>query len=136
MSYDNPNRQEYVAHAQDIGAGAKTFTFYGPKGKDGWVYDYGVVNVTEAFTADTLPCYVSVGLSGNVDAYGEELSMATTAIGGGKTLRSTYSTPGDLDDYIVAKIPADTAVLVTATAPTGGTPAGIGDIRVVIDWAD
>jgi len=137
MAYDHGVYDEkYVLPASDVGAGAKSMTFYGPKGKKGRVLDMGVQAVTEAFTATTLPAYISVGLTGNVDAYAEEFSMATTAIGPGISLRQTY----DKDNlniggsYIVAEIPADTAVLLTATAPTGGTPAGIGDVFCIIRW--
>lgn len=136
MSYDNPNRIAYLWATQDAGAGAVTKNIVGPKGKTGRVWDYGFLNVTEAFTADTLPSYVSVGLSGNADAYGEELSMATTAAGGGLTVRSSMESGAARDAMFPATIPAGTTVLITATAPTGGTPAGIGDLYVVIDWAD
>ena len=133
--YDHGDRVTYLFPAQDIGAATVTLKVNGPKGKTGVLRDYGIVNVTEAFTADTTAATIAVGKTGNTDAYGEELSMGTTAAGGGKTVRSTYNKATDLDDYIVATIPADTEVFVTCTAPTGGVPAGIGAVLVVVDWA-
>lgn len=127
------NRMHYQSEALDIGAGAKTLKIKGPKGAAGRIYDYGITNVTEAFTADTLPSYVSVGDGSDADAYGEEVSLATTAIGSLASLRTTYRTD-QMDTYLVGDIPADQEVTVTATAPTGGTPAGIGSLFLVVDW--
>lgn len=133
MSYHRTKQVTYALPAADAGAGAKTLKFQGPKGKKGRVIDYGFYNVTEAFTATTLPSYVSVGDGSDVDAYGDEISMGTTAIGGGSSLLTQYRND-QLDDYVLGDIPADQEVTVTATAPTGGTPAGIGTLFCVVDW--
>lgn len=135
MSYENPNRISYLWPSQDAGAGTVTKTIIGPNGKRGRVWDYGVLNVTEAFTADTLPSSITVGKSGDLDAYGTALSMGTLATGGGKTLRSTFDAVA-AEPYTTASIDADTPLVLTMSAPTGGTPAGIGDLFLVIDWDD
>lgn len=129
---------EYLFPVSDIGAGAKTHTIVGPKDKEGRLVDYGIQNVTEAFTDDTLPCYVSVGTAADPDAFGDEFSMVEEAIGAGKTLLSTYDRTHAA--YVAAMvdktIPANTEVLLTCTAPTGGTPAGIGQPYMAIIWDD
>lgn len=139
MGYSNPNRQTYTFGTHDCGAGGEVFTFLGPKGKAGRVHDYGIMHPTEAFTADTLPCNVSVGTVADPDAYAEEISMGTAAIdSGGVSLRNSRT----LDQIIAAEaalspeVPADGIVALHVTAPTGGTPAGIGIPFVVMDWDD
>lgn len=139
MGYSNPNRQTYTFGAHDAGAGGEVFAILGPKGKAGRVHDYGIMHVTEAFTADTLPCNVSVGTVADADAYAEEVSMGTAAIdSGGVSLRNSLT----LDQIITREaalspeVPADTPVALHVTAPTGGTPAGIGIPFLVIDWDD
>lgn len=136
MSYENPDRRTYMWPGQDAGAGAISKTIVGPKGKAGRVHDYGFLNVTTAFTADTTPCEVAVGDGSDADAYGEQFSMATQAIGGGKTVRSAMESSKARDAMFPKQIPADTEVVLSASAPTGGVPAGVGDLYLVIDWAD
>lgn len=133
--YTGPRRR-YVTPVHDAGAGAGNYYYKGPKGKKGMIVDYGVENVSEAFTTDTLPCYVSIGSAGDIDAYGEELGMGTTAIGDSKSVRSTFTKPADVNAYILksTKLPADTAFRIGITAPTGGTPAGIGQFWVEVVW--
>lgn len=133
--YTGP-RRKYTTPVHDAGAGAGNYYYMGPKGKKGMIVDYGVENVSEAFTADTLPSYVSIGTSGDIDAYGEEFSMATTAINACRSVRSVFSKPADVNLYILksTKIAADTAFRIAITAPTGGTPAGIGQFWCEVVW--
>lgn len=139
MSYSNPNRQTYSFGTRDTDAGDEVFAVLGPKGKAGRVYDYGIMHVTEAFTATTLPCYVSVGTVADADAYAEEIGMGTAAIdSGGVSMRNSLT-----QDQITAReaalspnIPADTIFALHVTEATGGTPAGIGIPFMVIDWDD
>lgn len=137
--YTNPNRHVYLFPVHDFGAGAGTAVIKGPKGKRGTLIDYGVQNVSETFNAVTTPATVAVGTAANPDAFGEEFSLATVAAGDARTVRTVYD--DDVAIYVDAVIvdrfiPADTKVLLTLVAPTGGTPAGIGQPFAVIDWAD
>lgn len=132
--YDNPNRQTYTFPVADAGAGTVTMKITGPKGKSGKVQDYGLHSITEAFTATTTGSVMSVGKSGTLAAYGANLAVGTAAIGATKSMRNTILSLGDLNEYVPAQIPADTEVLFTITAPTGGTPAGIGTPFLTIDW--
>ena len=144
MSYDKPNRIKYTFPQLDFGAGADTFAVTGPKGKTGRVYDYGVEHITEQFTATTLPAYVSVGTAADADAYGEEISMATADVNSGtRSLRTLYTAGGTEIGgggagtvLVDPTVPADTAVVLHCTSPTGGTPAGIAVPFMIIDWDD
>jgi hypothetical protein len=133
-------RMHYIFPVLDFGAGAEIYYVKGPKGRKGKLVDYGVHHVTEAFTADTLPAYVSVGTAADADAYGDELSMGTAAIDvGSVSVRTSFRDPDDLDDYILdagLSLPADTKVGLHCTSPTGGTPAGIAQPFMIIDWED
>lgn len=133
-------RMHYFFGTHDFGAGGEIFYVLGPKGRKGKLVDYGVHHVTEAFTADTLPAYVSVGTAADADAYGDELSMATIAIDvGSRSVRTLYRDPDDIDNFILdagLSLPADTKVGLHCTAPTGGTPAGIAQPFMIIDWED
>ncbi|MEP0323304.1 hypothetical protein [Bauldia litoralis] len=112
----------------DFGAGGRTDRFKLPKGKGATLIDYGVQSIQETFAGGT-PATIAVGLTGNTDAYGEELSLgaaATTTVGG-YTIRSLYGQYDEtnLDLFLVDPyIPADTAILLTSVAAGGGSEAG------------
>lgn len=125
--------------AVDYGAGGNTLQhIIGPKGKAGLLYDYGCHSVTENFAGSITTPMISVGTTGNPDAYGEEFdygALATTS--GGKSIYTTY-TPGvdaGWDTYMVDRdLPKDTVVMVTHIAATG-SPAGQAVGYVDIIWA-
>lgn len=134
-------RMFYQFGTHDAGAGGEIFYVLGPKGKKGKLVDYGMHHVTEAFTATTLPSYVSVGTAADADAYGEEISMGTAAIDVGSVscLQQSVGDGLDIEDRILdagLAMPADTKVGLHVTAPTGGTPAGIAQPFMIIDWED
>jgi hypothetical protein len=41
---------------------------------------------------------------------------------------------GNIQTNVITRIPADTAFFITGLAGVGGTPAGTGDIDVIIEW--
>lgn len=137
MSYDNPDRRTYVLSAHDFGAGAGSASVRGPKGKKGVLIDYGVQNVSETFNAVATPATIAVGDGSDVDAFGEEFSLATVAAGSGRSVQSVYESDGIYNENVIVNrhIPADTDVTLTFVAPTGGTPAGIAQPYVTIDWS-
>ena len=140
MGYDNRKVTRYQFDTLDFGTAGEIYHILGPKGKTGLLVDYGITHVTETFTTDTLPAYVSVGTASDADAYGDELGMGTTAAdSGGKSVLSTYR-PGKDAGYATQMIdrtlPADTKVCLHCTAPTGGTPAGMACPFVEIIWDD
>jgi hypothetical protein len=133
-------RMHYTFPVLDFGAGAEIYYVRGPKGRKGKLVDYGVHHPTETFTADTLPAYVSVGTAADADAYGEELSMGLLAADAGSlSVRTSFRDPDDIEDYILdagLSLPADVKVGLHCTSPTGGTPAGIAQPFMIIDWED
>lgn len=134
--YDKPNRQRY-GFGQVNAASGSTYRLKGPRGKAGRVHDVGFDDVTIGFTAVTTDAKVSVGTAGSPALFAGPLSMgAIAAPSGGKSIRTSAQSAADRDAAIPNKIPADTEVVVTVTAPTGGTPAGTGRLFVIIDWDD
>ena len=141
MSYENPDRRTYVFQEFDFGgsAGTRTEKIVGPKGKKGRLIDYGVQSVQETF-AGTTPASIAIGINGgNVDEFGEELSLGTavTTAAGGYTVRSLYDPIADATNFdalmVDPNIPADTVVAVTCVEAITG-PAGKASAYVVIDW--
>ena len=128
------------AFAHDFGAGDDNYSFKGPKGKKGLLIDYGIEGITETFNQVTTAATVSVGLAANLDAYGEEIdlgSSATDTVGTLSALTAATSPAVLRSTYIVEPdIVADTAIYIACVAPTGGTPAGIATAYAVVEWED
>lgn len=138
MAYEKqPTR--YMLPSTSFASGS-ALEIMGPKGKRGQLVDYGVQNPTVTFTATTTPAYIAVGSGSDPDAYGEEFSLGTTAAdSGGKSVLSTFQRgTADYELYVLptAVIAADAKVVVTLTAPTGGSPAGTASPFVDIIWED
>lgn len=134
MYDDKPSR--YLFDTDDFGGGANiTHYIRGPKGKKGLLWDYGVQDTTEAFAGSTSTPQMSVGKSGDTDAYGEEFDFGALAISEAKSVRSTYNKASDIATYILqnTNIPADTLVYLTCIASVG-TPTGMGKPFVDIIW--
>ena len=131
MSYSNPDRRFYVFPNVDYGAGDSAQSFQGPKGKTGTLIDVHL-SATETFNSVTTDGNTQIGTAADPDAY------ALFVQGDLAATDSVCGTDGvtDTDWLISASIPADTQVEVTCVAPTGGTPAGIATVTVVVDWAD
>lgn len=130
MSYSNPDRRDYAFGAIDFGAGGDVVSITGPKGKKGTLVCIHIA-ATETFNAVTTQANIQVGTAADPDAYAL-MNLGTLA-----DTDSASSDDGttDTNAIIDQNIPADTQVEVTFTAPTGGTPAGIGHVTVTIDWA-
>ena len=139
MSYDNPIYLEKHSFGLfDFGAAAdEVFAIKGPKGKAGYLHNYGVEGTTEVFAGSTVTPKIAVGVTGNPDAHGEELDLNTVAADSAKSVRSLYDENADktlFDALMVNRvIPADTTIFVTCTGATG-SPTGIGVPFVVIAW--
>jgi hypothetical protein len=125
-TYSSPLVLTYKFPSHDFGAGADTRDIKGPPGMKGRLVNTLLYNVTEAFTADTTPAYIRVGTTGDADLF-NQTSCATTAIDG------VVSDSPDEDTYNV-QMAADAIVRTSFVAPTGGTPAGIGEVQIAIAW--
>ncbi len=126
MSYDNPQTISYSIGEYDFGAASQSLSVKGPSGSAGRLIDI-CVSATETFTSTTTEATVLIGTAGDTNAYAS-LGLGTTADTNAITASETSGA------IIAADIPADTQVEVTLTAPTGGTPAGIGYVTITIDW--
>lgn len=127
MAYDNAKSLTVLLAQHDFGAGAGAASFKLPKGKRGRIVDIGVTNITEGFTAVTTPAKVHVGTSADADAFAT-LNVGTPAA------TDTFNTVDDPDAIISADLPADTQIEVAYVASTGGTPAGIGQAFLVVEY--
>jgi hypothetical protein len=127
-TYDQPLVVTHVISDVDFGAGDSAYAIKAPYGYSrARLFDVGVL-VTETFTNTTTAGFVRIGTAADADAYAE-LAMATAAA------TNYYNTVDDTDAIINADIPtASTQLEVACIAPTGGTPAGIGDVHIVIGY--
>jgi hypothetical protein len=128
MGYANPQvRTTYTYPSHDFGAGAGAVSFQGPKNMVGKLKEI-VLHCTETFTATTTPAYIRIGTASDADAYAEA-NLGLTA-----DTDTFVASQDDPDAIIVSDLPADTQVEVAFIAPTGGTPAGIGTVSLVVEW--
>ena len=119
-----PFVMNYTLDAVDMGAG-DTGTFILPTNRRGKVVAIEISDVTEATTADSSGAIIQVGDGSDVDAYCVTGELPVIAIGGHYAL---YDVDATITAGVTEIIEPGSTVTVTAVAPTGGTPAGIGDI--------
>lgn len=134
MAYDDkPTR---YTHFYDWGSAVdETISIKGPKGKAGFLWDYGVYGVIEVFNGGTVTPKIAIGTTSDADAYGEEFDLDGVADNDGKSVRQTYRPDESTwDSYMVDRtIPADTEIYMTFTGATG-SPTGQGTGFVDIIW--
>lgn len=153
-TYDQPWREFYIQASSAFGATTESSQYYGPKGKKGLVVDIDIY-ITATMVGTTTVPEIAVGSAAAVAAgttfreYGL-FKLGTTAVAGyaqtapyrastvgGNTLMDDTPTFTDFTAHVqlrTAYIPADTIFFITRVAGTGGTPAGTGPSRVIIDW--
>lgn len=126
ISEINPRTVTYVLSAVDFGAGDSAHGVKAPAGYSfGRIIDVGVA-VSETFNQVTTQGFVRIGTGADPDAY-VELQMAAAAA------TDFFNTQDDTNAIIDENV-TNTQLEVACIAPTGGTPAGIGDVHIVIDW--
>lgn len=133
MSYSNPQRISYSFPNEDFGASDDTYTILGPKNKYGRVREL-FARVTEAFTATTTAASLQIGTSGDPDAYAI-MTFATDAADATRNVASGAASATNAVNLL--EIPASSTgaeVHVDTIATTGGSPTGIADLTIVIDW--
>lgn len=129
MSYDLPTRVSYSFGSHDFGAGAGAYAIKPPPGKKlGNVVDIHLAP-SETFTQVTTPGYVRLGTSGEAAKYAELNCGAAAA-----TNAYNLSDAGSVNARIDLVADSISQVEVVFVAPTGGTPAGIALVTVVVDW--
>lgn len=153
-TYDDPIRETYVQASSAFGATTESQQYMGPKGKKGLVRDIDVY-ITASMVGTTTVPEIAVGAAAAVAGQTTNREYARfrlgTAAGTGYAATAPFrasvvggftiddGTPA-FEDYsghvklATAFIPADTAFFITRVAGTGGSPAGTGPSRVIIDW--
>lgn len=151
-SYDAPIREEYFFPSSAFGATTETQTIIGPAGKKGLVKDI-ITDLTADCVGTTTVPEINVGTASGDFTYARH-RLGTTAILGNTAAGTPYrarslcqnaqgrtgSSPPALNDYAghvaleTARIPADTAFVITRKLGVGGTPAGTGRTIVIIEW--
>lgn len=153
MSYDIPSRREhYYLPSSAYGATTASKTIVGPAGKKGTVRDILMIPSADCVGTTTVP-EITVGSGAGLTEYarfrlGTTAVLGYTAAAGPRRARSLTDTaqgrtgtpPPVLNDFSghvaleTAKIPADTAFVISGKAGVGGTPAGTFEAYVTIDW--
>lgn len=127
MGYATGDQITYSFGPIDFGAGDSQFAIRGPNGLSGRITDV-IVSVTETFTNVTTQAFVRVGTAADNDR-DLELGLGTAAIG------TSVAASADPDNFKRDEVlEPDTDIIVNLVAPTGGTPAGIGYIHLVVNW--
>src|SRR5712692_4624997 len=145
--YANPQVEVLTLPSSAFGATTGTFNYIGPKGREGHVEDI-VVDITANMVGTTTVPEVDVGTASGDASYARY--RLGSAAGTGYTAASTPkrasqeawtgNPPLALTDYAghmlmnIARIPKDTAFVVTLKAGTGGAPAGTANVYVVVKW--
>lgn len=133
MSYDNGNIVTHRSVAITTTSGAATYAIRGPKGKRGRLVDVIATCTTSHVLGSSTVTGLLIGKSGDTDAYGTFKPPALTAATGVATLLDADSA----DSAVVAGhlIEADSEVLLTTVANSGGSAAGVLLYDVLIDWS-
>lgn len=147
--YDDAQREVYYFPSAAFGATTDSKKLIGPKGKKGYVRDVIAIISADMVGTTTVP-EIAVGTSQGDATYGR--FRLGTAVGTGYTSASsprrasqvggntlTDGTPvfEDFTGHVkmaTSPIPADTAFFFSRVAGVGGTPAGTGEVYLVVDW--
>lgn len=133
MAYDNPDRLSYLFKAVDFGATAVPQTIQvpqrGTQGRAGRVVGVILSDVSEDFAGSTSDAGVQVGDGSDADKYfnsGTPLDEAVD-VADNATLFLT-------DNGSAVDIELGRSTVTMTPVSSVGTPTGIADVTVVIDW--
>lgn len=147
--YDDPSITEiYIQPSSAFGATTESQKYIGPRGKKGKVRDIDI-DITANMVGTTTVPEICVGTAQGDASYARY--RLGTAVGTGYTAassprRASQDAKKDmrgacvLEDFTghvkmnTLEIPRDTAFFISRVAGVGGTPAGTGASRVIIDW--
>jgi hypothetical protein len=129
-TYSHPVVVPYSFGNLNFVTGAATYKIKPPRGMGrGYVEDIHV-RVTTLFTQVTTPAFVRVGTTASNSLYAE-LNMGAAAAGAAYNARDIANVVrGDIN----LSRDAVTDIDVRVVAPTGGTPAGVGFLDVILGW--
>ena len=133
MAYDSPDRLQYLFKAIDFGASTSTQTIQvpvsGAQGRAGRVVGVILSDVSEDFAGSTTDAGVQVGDGTDADKYFDSglVLDETVDINDNATLYLT-------DDGAQVDIELGRSTVTVTFVAAAGTPTGIADVSVVIDW--
>lgn len=141
MAYDSKaNQITYTWAAVNFGTSSVKY-IQGPKGMQGKIIECQVVPTT-AFVGTTTPGAVQLGPAGTltqslnlplgIAGTGSPISVPVLATDQPASLDVFPGTPAGLPPWTY--IAADTVQTVSFIAPTGGSPAGVADVYLTIEW--
>lgn len=131
-SYSNPLSQSKCYNAQDIGNGTITKKVRPPRGKSRGRVAGIHAFASETFTQTTTPAYIQVGVTGDLDKFAS-LNCGATASGATLSDSDVANTLVNDGQFDLSQEAVD-ELTITMVAPTGGTPAGIADVEVDLEW--
>lgn len=131
--YDNPDRLSYLFKAVDFGASDSTQTIQvpvtGTQGRAGRVVGVIISDVTEDFAGSTSDAGVQVGDGSDADKYYDSGLVLDETVDVADNATLWLADDGSQVDIELGR----STVTVTFVAAVG-TPTGIADVTVVIDW--
>jgi hypothetical protein len=143
--YANPQVEVISLPNQNFGNSTLTFNYIGPKGREGHVEDI-VADITTAMVGTTAVPEIDVGTASGDTTYARYRLGTAAGTGYGTGVKRaqqeawTGNPPIALSDFSghvalnTVRIPKDTAFVITLKAGTGGAPAGVANVYVVIKW--
>lgn len=117
----------YLFQAQDFGAGDATEIIQGPANTTGIVRSTSLYNVTEVFNEVTTPARVDVGTAADPDGYVVGATLGSLGVAEAVAQEPAAGALGN-------SIAGAGDIQISFIAPTGGTPTGIADVAVTIQW--
>lgn len=144
-SYAAPQTEVICLNNQNFGNSTLTFNYIGPKGREGHVEDI-VADVSTAMVGTTTVPEIDVGTASGDTSYAQYRLGTAAGTGYGTGVHRaqqeawTGNPPITLSDFAghvalnKARIPKDTAFVITLKAGTGGAPAGVANVYVIIKW--
>lgn len=132
MSYDNPVYQNLSYNAQDYGNATITKKVRPPRGATRGRVEGIHALASETFNQVTTQAETQVGVTGDLDKFA---SLKMGALAAGATLSdSDQSDVFTNDGQFDFENESVDELTLTFKAPTGGTPAGIADVDILIAW--
>jgi len=143
--YASPQTEVVCLPNQNFGNSTLTFNYIGPKGREGHVEDI-VADITTAMVGTTAVPEIDVGTGSGDTTYARYRLGTAAGTGYGIGVKRaqqeawTGNPPITLSDFAghvalnATRIPKDTAFVITLKAGTGGAPAGVANVYVVIKW--
>ena len=130
MSYSNPTERSYIWPAQNFTSAITRHIKPPVRCTRGVITDLHV-SVTTLFTAVTTQGFVNVGIAGNTSKYAS-LGMGTAAA---NTAYNARDFAGAIKSDIDLVRDGVSSIQIETVAPTGGAPAGVGDVNLGIAWS-